>query len=79
MPPNINRTDRGLPRLALSPDEAAESTGLARSRIFAAIRNGEITARRDTKRTLIELGELQRWLRTFPTKGRKPDTAEAPL
>jgi excisionase family DNA binding protein len=67
---------RGLPRFALTPDDAAESTGFSRTRIFQAIRDGELTARKDGKATVIETGELLRWLRSLPTRGRAP-TAEA--
>jgi excisionase family DNA binding protein len=65
-------TGRGLPRLAFTPDEAAESTGFSRTRIFQAIRAEELTARKDGKATVIETDELLRWLRSLPTRGRQP-------
>ena len=61
-----------LPRFAFAPDEAAESTGFSKTRIFQAIRNGELTARKDGKATVIETDELLRWLRSLPTRGRQP-------
>jgi excisionase family DNA binding protein len=61
--------------LALSPDEAAAAVGVSRSRMYWALRRGELTAYRDSKRTLIEPAELQRWIRAMPTRGRKPDPA----
>jgi hypothetical protein len=68
-------TGRGLPRLSVTPDEAAESTGLARTRIFAAIRNQELMARKSGKATIIELDELARFVKSLPTRGRRPEEA----
>jgi len=71
---NIRST---LPRFSLTPDEAAESTGFSRTRIFQAIRAGEITARKGGKATVIETDELLRWLHSLPTRGRGPTTVGA--
>ena len=70
-------TRTGLPRFSLTPDEAAESTGFSRTRIFQAIREGELTARKDGKATVIKTDEILRWLRSLPTRGRRPTTVEA--
>jgi excisionase family DNA binding protein len=67
----------GLPRFSLTPDEAAESTGFSKTRIFQAIRNGELTARKGGKATVIETDELLRWLGSLPTRGRRPMVIEA--
>jgi hypothetical protein len=69
----------GVLRVALTPDEAAESAGVARTRIFLAIKAGRLTARKDGKCTLIEPCELQRWIRSLPVRGRQPvaEAAEA--
>jgi excisionase family DNA binding protein len=67
----------GLPRFSLTPDEAAESTGFSKSRIFQAIRSGELTARKDGKATVIETQEVLRWLRSLPTRGRRPTMVES--
>jgi excisionase family DNA binding protein len=73
---NDEAAERGdAPRLALSPEEAAHSLGVSRWRIYYAIKNGEITAYRDRKRTLIPLVELARWMYALPTRGRVPDSA----
>jgi hypothetical protein len=66
----------GLPRISLTPDEAAASTGFSRTRIFQAIRDEELTARKDGKATVIETGELLRWLRSLPTRGRQAPGVE---
>jgi excisionase family DNA binding protein len=58
-----------VPRFSLTPDEAAQSTGFSRTRIFRAIRDGELIARKDGKATVIETDELLRWLRSLPERG----------
>jgi hypothetical protein len=54
-------------------------TGFSRTRIFQAIRDDELTARKSGKATVIETTELTRWLRSLPTRGRPPlaNTARA--
>ena len=68
----IETADRVVrtPRISLTPDDAAESTGFSRTRIFNAIRDKELTARKDGKATVIETAELIRWMRSLPTRGR---------
>jgi hypothetical protein len=58
-------------QIAYTPAQAALATGRSRSRIFKAIKDGELTARKDGKATLLEDGELRRWVRTLPTIGRE--------
>jgi len=65
-----------LPRLALTPSEAAEATGFRKGRICEAIRKEELVARRHGRALIIELAELQRWLRLLPTCGRQPSTTD---
>ena len=71
--PNI--TGRAVPRLGFNPAEAAASAGVSRTKIFGAIRDGTLTARKSGKATIIEPPELRRWIRSLPTRGRTPDTA----
>jgi excisionase family DNA binding protein len=73
--PNV--TGRAIPRLGLSPDEAAASAGVSRTKIFEAIRHGTLTARKSGKATIIEPSELQRWLRSLPVRGRIPEAPDA--
>lgn len=68
--PNIGRA---VPRLGLSPEEAALSAGVSRTKIFEAIRENALTARKSGKTTIIEPPELQRWIRSLPSRGRAPD------
>jgi excisionase family DNA binding protein len=65
------------PRIALTPDEASESTGLSRSRIFEAIKEQRLTARNDGKATVIEVDELMRFVRSLPPRGRQPEGNQA--
>jgi excisionase family DNA binding protein len=65
----------GSARIAYTPEEAAVVTGRSRSRIFKAIKDGELTARKDGKATLLEDAELRRWLGSLPTIGRQPVVA----
>jgi hypothetical protein len=52
--------------LAYTPVAAATVTGRTRTRIFLAIKNGELKARKDGKATLIEHAELVRWVANMP-------------
>jgi hypothetical protein len=55
------------------PVEAVPAiAGVSRTRIFAAIRDRELTARKAGRQTIIETVELQRWISSLPTRGRAP-------
>ena len=66
-----------FPCLSATPERAAELTGFSKTRIFTAIKQKQITARKDGKATVIEATELMRWLHSMPTRGRAPDGATA--
>jgi hypothetical protein len=55
-------------RLAYTPAAAALVSGRPRTRIFDALRRGELVARKDGKATLIEHEELVRWIKSFPIR-----------
>jgi excisionase family DNA binding protein len=61
--------------IAYTPEQAAAVTGRSRSRIYKALKDAELTARKDGKATLLEHDELCRWVRSLPTIGRQPVTA----
>jgi hypothetical protein len=63
-----NGTTTQIPRISLTPVEAAVSTGLSRTRIFKAIRDNRLLARGDGKATIIEFDELARYVRSLPPK-----------
>jgi hypothetical protein len=64
----LNDIAAPIPRISLTPDEAAASTGFSRTRIFGAIKDGKLVARGDGKATVIETDELARWVRSMPAK-----------
>ena len=64
-----------LSPISYTPEQAAAVTGRSRSRIFKAIKDEELTARKDGKATLLEADELRRWVRSLPTIGRQTVTA----
>jgi hypothetical protein len=47
-------------KIALTPNAAAVASGRSRSRIFLAIKNRELSARKDGRATVIEADELRR-------------------
>jgi excisionase family DNA binding protein len=59
--------------LAYTTTQAAAVTGRSHTRIKKAIREEELTARKDGRATLIERTELARWIASLPTKGRNPE------
>jgi hypothetical protein len=58
--------------IAYNPAGAAAATGRSRSRIFLAIKNRELVARKDGRATLLEASELRRWVQSLPTVGGGP-------
>ena len=73
----IENAEAVLPKLSYTPDEAATATGFSKTRIFGAIRDQELTARKDGKATVIETIELLRWLRSRPFRGRQPSNEQS--
>jgi hypothetical protein len=64
----IAPTPSAVPRVSLTPDDAAIAAGVSRTRIFQAIRDGKLAARGDGKATIIEVEELVRYVRSLPLK-----------
>ena len=65
-------TTEPIEALAYPPAQAAKVAGRSHTRIKKAIREKEMTARKDGRATLIERAELERWLASLPTIGREP-------
>ncbi|MET4364310.1 excisionase family DNA binding protein [Bradyrhizobium sp. LB8.2] len=61
--------------IAYTPEAAAAATGRSRTRIYKAIKDKELTARKDGKATLLEDTELRRWVHSFPAIGREATAA----
>ena len=70
------RPTAAIEPLALPVDDAAAACGIARTRIYEAISNKELTARKSGRATIVEVVELRRWIRSLPTRGRSPDPEE---
>lgn len=56
-------------QICYSPVTAAHVTDTTRTRIFEAIRNRELRARKSGRATLIERSELIRWVSQLPVIG----------
>jgi hypothetical protein len=62
--------------IAYSVDTVPIVAGVTRTQVFDAIRANKLTARKCGRRTIIEAGELRRWISTLPIRGHQP-TGEA--
>ena len=63
--------------IAYPIDAVPAIAGVTRTQVFEAIRAQELMARKRGRRTIIEAGELHRWISTFPTRGRRPTSENA--
>ena len=82
----IERKPRKRERAAMSPppvvlavdlNVAPHVVGVTLSRIDEALREKTLTARKSGKNTIIEIEELQRWVRALPVRGREPESLVA--
>jgi excisionase family DNA binding protein len=53
--------------------EACRRTGLGHTRIYQAIRTGELRAMKCGQRTLIEMDGIRRWIASLPTFRRRQE------
>jgi len=61
--------ETAIPRLSFTPAELAHSAGVGRTRVFEAIRDGELEARKAGSRTtIIEVDEAKRWIQSLPKR-----------
>ncbi len=65
----LQQPSRLVDHISYTPEESARVTGRSRTRIFKAIRQGELIARKDGRATIIEAEELRRWVRSLPAMG----------
>jgi hypothetical protein len=61
--------------LAYAIEDVPGVSGLTRTRVFEAIRQKQLMARKIGRRTIVEAAELERFISTLPTRGREPDEA----
>jgi excisionase family DNA binding protein len=62
----LTQRSTDITRVGLSPDEAAAAAGVTRTRIYGALRAGDLAAHKAGKQTIIEPSELQRWVQSLP-------------
>jgi hypothetical protein len=65
------RPSGGVARIAYPIEEAAAVAGVARTRMFEAVRSKKITARKAGRATIIEHDELLAYVRSLPTVGKQ--------
>ena len=65
-----------MDRVALSVNEAAESTGVGLTKLRAEIREGRLRARRLGGRVLITTDDLATWLAALPLHQREVVAAQ---
>ena len=63
--------------LAYAIEDVPAVAGVARRRVFEAIRAEQLTARKAGRATIIEAAELRRWIASLPSKGRRPEPVAA--
>ncbi len=57
-----------LEPIAVAIERVPQLVGVSRTRIFEAVRNSEISARKAGRSTIIEVDELKRWVQSLPLK-----------
>ena len=67
-----SQTSTVAAKLAHTIPSAVQSSGLSRSSIYNALKDGRLTARKAGRRTLIEDAELRRFLESLPLMGATP-------
>jgi hypothetical protein len=70
-PIDEGRPSGGVARIAYPIEEAAAVAGVARTRMFEAVRTKKITARKAGRATIIEHDELVAYVRSLPTVGKQ--------
>jgi len=63
--------------LAVSIPEASRRAGVGRTTIYKAINNGNLVVRKNGRRSLILIEELQRWLTSLPRAETKTEVSNA--
>jgi len=60
--------------IAVAIEAVPALVGVSRTRIFEAIRNGELSARKAGRSTIIEIEELKRWIKSLPFRATEDQT-----
>ena len=56
-------------QIAVTIPDAVKATGLSRSRIYEALKRGDLSARKAGRRTLIPFADLEAYLASLPAFG----------
>jgi len=59
--------------LAYPIDDVPRVTGIPRRKVFQAAADKLLTVRKCGRTSIVERGELVRWIATLPTRGRNPE------
>jgi hypothetical protein len=73
----LNETFAALAPIAVAIEDAPRIVGVSRTRIFEAIRNSELSARKAGRSTIIEVDELKRWVSSLPKRVEMPASQNA--
>ena len=65
--------------MALTISEVCAASRIGRTRVYEAIRSGELPARKHGRRTLVLSDDLRRWLDAMPTINPKPSQPKTML
>jgi hypothetical protein len=65
---NPEQATGAIAPIAVAIEDAPRIVGVSRTRIFEAIRNSELSARKAGRCTIIEVDELKRWVRSLPKR-----------
>lgn len=71
-------TGRGVPRLVLTPQEAAEALQISRTQIYALLRRGELKSVKIGKLRRIPLTALRAYVENQEVSERRPVTISRP-
>ena len=63
-----------MDRIAYTLPEAARIAGVSRTRMFDAVRRGELTIRKVGRSSIVTHEELLIWIRSLPVKGKPANT-----
>jgi excisionase family DNA binding protein len=63
--------------MALTIAEVCAASRIGRTRVYEAIRAGELLARKHGRRTLVLSDDLKRWLEALPAVNPRPASKEA--
>jgi excisionase family DNA binding protein len=75
-PPDADTSANGTPLRGLSIADVVARSGVGRTKVYEAIQNGELVARKFGERTLVFEHDLSRWMHSFPViRPRKPEAA----